>query len=314
MTLQQLKYIITIVNCGSITEAAKRLYISQPSLSNAVKELENEIGIEIFIRTAKGISLSNSGTEFLSYARQVIEQMDLLEQKYKNKKSSEKQLCSISTQHYAFAVNAFVNVISELSSDEYEFTLRETRTYEIIEDVKNFRSEIGILYLNDFNVNIITKLFKENHLIFNPLFTANPHVFISNKNPLANKNKITLNELEEYPCLAFEQGEYNSFYFSEEILSTIPHKKIIHVSDRATLFNLLIGLNGYTICTGVLNSNLNGDNIISVPLESSEKINVGYITNEKSRLTKFALSYISELKKLISEYGYKIKTANFNKN
>ena len=301
MTLQQLKYIITIVNCGSITEASKQLYISQPSLSNAVKELETELGIEIFIRTSKGISLSSDGTEFLSYARQVIEQTDLLEQRYKNKKPS-RQLCSVSTQHYAFAVNAFVNVIADLSADEYEFTLRETRTYEIIEDVRNFRSEIGILYLSDFNRNVIMKLLKENHLVFNPLFTAEPHVFISINHPLAKRKSITLSDLEDYPCLAFEQGEYNSFYFSEEILSTIPHKKIIHVSDRATLFNLLIGLNGYTICTGVLNSNLNGENIISVPLETDERINVGWIINEKARLSNFAINYIAELKRLISEY------------
>ncbi|HBQ26527.1 MAG TPA: LysR family transcriptional regulator, partial [Syntrophomonas sp.] len=265
MTLQQLRYIIKIVECGSITEAAKQLFISQPSLSNAVKELETELGIEIFYRTTKGISLSIDGTEFLSYARQVIEQTELLEQRYLGKKPS-KQLCSVSTQHYAFAVNAFVNLLKALDVDEYKFTLRETRTYEIIEDVKNLRSEIGIIYLSDFNKQVLNKLLKENHLIFNPLFEAAPHVFISSVHPLAKKKSVTLEDLDDFPFLAFEQGEYNSFYFSEEILSTAPHKKTIHVSDRATLFNLLIGLNGYTICTGVLNSDLNGENIISVPL------------------------------------------------
>ena len=301
MTLQQMKYIIAIVQYGSITEAAKRLFISQPSLSNAVKDIETETGIEIFQRSVKGITLTSDGTEFLSYARQVVEQAELMEQRYLNKKPS-RQLCSVSTQHYAFAVNAFVNVISVLDTDEYEFTLRETRTYEIIEDVKNFYSELGILYLSEFNEKVITKLLKESHLIFTPLFTANPHVFVSSSHPLSGKATIALTELEEFPCLAFEQGEYNSFYFSEEILSTVPHKKIIHVSDRATLFNLLIGLNGYTICTGVLNSNLNGDNIISVPLKTDEKMNVGFIKNEKANLSNFALSYIEELKRLILEY------------
>ncbi len=300
MTLQQMKYIIAIVQCGSITEAAKRLFISQPSLSNAVKEIEAELRIEIFQRSVKGITLTTDGTELLSYARQVVEQAQLLEQRYLNKKPS-KQLCSVSTQHYAFAVNAFVNVISSLDTDEYELTLRETRTYEIIEDVKNFHSEIGILYLNEFNERVITKLLKEHHLAFTPLFTADPHVFISSGHPLAMNRSITL---EDYPCLSFEQGEYNSFYFSEEILSTVPHKKTIHVSDRATLFNLLIGLNGYTICTGVLNSNLNGDNIVAVPLQTDEKINVGWIKHEKASLSAFALSYIEELKRLIIEYGY----------
>ena len=301
MTLQQMKYIIAIVQYGSITEAAKRLFISQPSLSNAVKDIETETGIEIFQRSVKGITLTSDGTEFLSYARQVVEQAELMEQRYLNKKPS-RQLCSVSTQHYAFAVNAFVNVISALDTDEYEFTLRETRTYEIIEDVKNFHSELGILYLSEFNEKVITKLLKESHLIFTPLFTANPHVFVSSLHPLSDKKLITLSDLEDYPCLAFEQGEYNSFYFSEEILSTVPHKKIIHVSDRATLFNLLIGLNGYTICTGVLNNNLNGDNIISVPLETDEKMNVGFIKNEKANLSSFAENYIDQLKRLINEY------------
>ena len=300
MTLQQMKYIIMIVKCGSITEAAKRLFISQPSLSNAVRDVEVETGIEIFQRSVKGITLTSDGTEFLSYARQIVEQAELMEQRYMGKKLSKK-LFSVSTQHYAFAVNAFVNIISSLDTDEYELTIRETRTYDIIEDVKNFHSQIGILYLNDFNNRVITKLLKENHLVFTHLFTADPHVFISSSHPLAGRKKITLDDLENYPCLAFEQGEYNSFYFSEEILSTAPHKKIIHVSDRATLFNLLIGLNGYTICTGVLNHNLNSDNIISVPLETDEKMNVGWIKNEKSDLSHFAVSYIEELKRLVNK-------------
>ena len=228
-----------------------------------------------------------------------------MEQHYKGKKPS-KQLCSISTQHYAFAVNAFVELLLGLDVDEYEFTLRETRTYEIIEDVRNFRSEIGIIYLSDFNEKVLTKLLKENHLVFHLLFEAEPHVFISSKHPLAKNSFVTLEDLEDYPFLAFEQGEYNSFYFSEEILSTIPRKKTIHVSDRATLFNLLIGLNGYTICTGVLSRDLNGDNIISVPLMTDEKMRVGWIANEKARLSSMALDYISKLKRLISEYGYNV--------
>lgn len=296
-----MKYIITIVECGSITEAAKQLYLSQPSLSNAVKEIEEQYHITIFHRTPRGITLSSDGTEFLSYVRQVMEQTELLEQRY-NKQTSSKQLCSISTQHYAFTINAFSNLLTKLNCDEYEFTLRETRTYEIIEDVKNFRSEIGILYLNDFNEKVLMKLFKENHLKFTSLFTALPHVFLSASHPLAKESMVTLKQLEIYPCLSFEQGEYNSFYYAEEILSTVPHKKNIHVSDRATLFNLLIGLNGYTICTGILSSDLNGEQIISVPLDTKERMNVGYIQNERFVLSGFAMQYMEELKRFISEY------------
>ncbi len=302
MKLQQLKYIIEIVNCGSINEAAKRLYITQPSLSSAVKELETEVGIELFIRTPKGITLTVDGAEFLGYARQVVEQAGLLEQRYLNKKPS-RQLCSISTQHYAFAVNAFVNLIKQSGADEYEFTLRETQTHEIIEDVKNLRSEIGILYMNPFNRKVIKKLLRENRLDFHPLFTAKPHIFISTQNPLAGRASVTLDDLQEYPYLSFEQGEFNSFYFSEEILSTVFRKKSIHVSDRATLFNLLIGLNGYTISTGIVSADLNGDNIISVPLQVDDHIQVGWIANHQIRLSQQANVYVSELKQVIQEYG-----------
>ena len=218
MTLQQLKYIIGIVNSGSINEAAKRLFISQPSLSKAVRELENELNFEIFRRSSKGISLSLEGTEFLSYARQVVEQAELLEQRYLNTKPLKRQF-SISTQHYAFAVNAFVNLIKKLNIQEYEWTLRETRTFEIIEDVHQSRSDLGILYLNDFNRQVISKLLKKNDLCFHPLFRAEPHVFVSSAHPLARRRQVLLEDLEDYPCLSFEQVTYNSFYFSEEIFS-----------------------------------------------------------------------------------------------
>lgn len=305
MTLQQLKYIIKVVECGSITEAARQLFISQPSLSAAIRELEAELQIVIFHRTVKGISMTADGSEFLSYARQIIEQTGLLEQRYLDAKPS-KQLCSISTQHYAFAVSAFVNLLSSIAAEEYEFTLRETRTYEIIEDVAQFRSEIGILYYSDFNEKVLRKLLNENHLKFTPLFDAEPHVFISAEHPLAKKNQIMMEELQEFPCLAFEQGTYNSFYFSEELLSTVPHKKAIHVSDRATLFNLLIGLNGYTISSGILNSDLNGEHIISVRLDVKEKMRIGWISNERTPMSTMALRYINELKKLILQYGHTV--------
>jgi DNA-binding transcriptional LysR family regulator len=232
--------------------------------------------------------------------------MELLEQRYLGKKPS-KQLCSVSTQHYAFAVNAFVNLLRGLDVEEYEFTLRETRTWEIIEDVKNLRSEIGIIYFSDFNQKVLHKLLKENHLVFHPLFEAQPHVFISSAHPLAGRESVTLEDLDDYPILAFEQGEYNSFYFSEEILSTVPHRKTIHVSDRATLFNLLIGLNGYTISTGVLSSDLNGDNIVSVPLKTEERMRVGWIASEKAHLSTIATDYIAELRRVISDYGHTVQ-------
>ena len=300
MTLQQIKYILTTAHCGSINEAAKQLYISQPSLSNAIKEVEEEFKINIFERTNKGIHLSSEGVEFLSYASQIYEQVELLEGHYKNKTMTPKQL-SISTQHYAFAVNAFVNIVKQFQQNEYEFTLRETRTYEILDDLKNLRSEVGILFLNEFNEKVLRKLIKESRLVFTPLFKASAHVFISSKHPLANNAKITLEYLNDYPYLSFEQGDYNSFYFSEEILSTLSRTKNIRVSDRATLFNLLIGLNGYTISTGVLSADLNGNSIVAVPLEIEDTITVGYLTHKNITLSKLAKQYINELKTVLDE-------------
>lgn len=300
LTLQQLKYVIEVANRGSINEAAKRLFISQPSLSNAIKDLEEELQFAIFDRSNKGISLSKEGIEFLSYARQVVEQAELLESRYLNAKPSPQHF-SVSTQHYAFAVNAFVSLVQEYGQEEYELALRETKTYEIIEDVKGLRSEIGILFLNEFNGKVISKLLKTANLQFTSLFTAKPHIFISSKNPLASQSIVTMDQLQNYPYLSFDQGEYNSFHFSEEILSTLSHKKSIRVNDRATLFNLLIGLNGYTLSTGVLSSDLNGNEIIPVPLDCEETINVGWISHRNVSLSKLGTAYIEALARAIAQ-------------
>lgn len=298
MTLQQLKYVITVASAGTITEAANALYISQPSLTNSIHELEKEMNITIFNRTNKGISLSQEGEIFLGYARQILEQATILEDKYKGNKGGKKQFC-VSTQHYSFAVNAFVDLIKEYGQDEYDFSLRETQTYEIIEDVARLKSEIGILFLNNFNEIVLTKLFKSQDLEFHLLFVAKPHVFISRRHPLAGKSLITNEELQSYPYLSFEQGEHNSFYFSEEIFSVSERKKNIRVRDRATLFNLLIGLNGYTVCSGVIDKKLNGKDIIAVPLADESDMQIGYITHRRGMISRLGTSYLNALQKYL---------------
>ena len=294
MRIQQLPYIIKIVETGSMNEAAKQLFITQPSLSNAVRDLEREMGIEIFIRNPKGITLTKDGVEFLSYARQVVEQTALLEERYKSQ-GHTRELFSVSAQHYAFVVNAFVSLLKETDMTRYELFLRETRTYEIIDDVKNFRSEIGVLFLNSYNHDVLTKMFDDNHLTYTSLFKAHPHIFVSKDNPLAKHQSVSLSDLEDFPYLSYDQGIHNSFYFSEEIMSQISHKKSIVVSDRATLFNLMIGLDGYTIATGILNSNLNGDNIVSIPLEVDDEIDIIYLKHEKANLSKMGEKFIDYL-------------------
>lgn len=298
MTLQQLKYITTVAEIGNITESAERLFISQPSLTAAIQVLEKELNVTIFNRSNKGVSVTREGEEVLAYARQILEQTALMQEKFSGVKHRNPRF-SVSCQHYSFAVNAFVDLIKEYDDEKYDFTIRETQTHEIIEDVSMGKSEVGILYLSQKNEEVMLKLLKKNELIFKELFTAKPHVFIYSSHPLADKNKIELSDLENYPYLSFEQGEYNSFYYSEEILSSLDRAKNIKVRDRATLFNLLIGLNGYTVSSGVIDAELNGENIIARPLMVDEEMRIGVILKKNINLSRYAEFYLESLKQYI---------------
>ena len=295
MTLAQLKYVITIADTGSMNEAAHLLFLSQPSLSAAVRDLEEETGVTIFKRTNRGVIVTPEGKEFLGYARQVAEQYRLLEEKYIEKKNEKKKF-SVSMQHYTFAVNAFVRLVRQFGMDEYEFAVHETRTYEVIEDVRDFKSEIGILYLNDFNRKVLTKLFQEYNLEFHELFSCGIFVYMWKGNPLASKVEVTLEELAEYPCLAFDQGSSNSFYFAEEVLSTYEYKQLIRANDRATMLNLMVGLNGYTLCSGIICEELNGSDYCAVPLKSDEEMTIGYLMHKGTTLSTLGRKYLEELK------------------
>lgn len=305
MRIQQLEYLERIVEAGSINEAAKRLFLTQPSLSNAVKELENEMGIQIFQRSSGGISLTAEGREFMTYSKQILDQVNLMNERYKNGQQ-RKQSFSVSAQHYAFVVHAFVELIKSVNANEYQFTLRETETQNIFNDLAQFKSELGILYTNGFNQKIMQRLFKENNLVFTPLFVAKPHIFVSRYNPLTSKSSVDLSALEYFPYLSYEQGEVNSFYFSEEILSTLSHKKSIKVSDRATIFNLMVGLNGYTISSGIISSKLNDDKIVAIPLNVDDDITMGWLKHRQVELSPLAERYLTMLKEHIRGYGFKI--------
>ena len=298
MTLKQLQYAVTVAETGNITEAAKKLFIAQPSLTTAIHALEKEYGITIFSRSNKGIELTPDGDEFLGYARQILDQANLMNERYTGKTMGKQRFC-VSSQHYSFVVEAFVRLLREQGGDKYEFHMRETQTYDIIDDVAHLRSEIGILYLNAFNETIIRKSLRDNDLTFTPLFNAKPHVFIGKKNPLAGKKELTLEDLKPYPRLSYEQGSHNSFYFSEEILSTADCDKDIVVCDRASLFNMLIGLNGYTICSGVISEELNGPNIIAKPLSIEDHMEIGYILPTSIHPSPLTLSYIQILRSLV---------------
>lgn len=296
MTLTQLKYVITVAKAKSMNEAAKQLFISQPSLSSAIKDLEEEIGVEVFRRSNKGVFVTPEGEEFVGYARQVVEQYMLIETKYIDKTNVKKKF-GVSTQHYTFAVNAFVEMVKQFGMDEYEFAIHETKTFEVIEDVKNFKSEIGILYINEFNQKILYKLFSENGLEFHPILDCHIYVYMWKRHPLAGNKEIALEELEDYPCLSFEQGNNNSFYFAEEVLSTYNYKRLIKANDRATLLNLMVGLNGYTLCSGIICEELNGSDYCAVRLKSDEIMTIGYLSRKGVAISSLGQKYIEELAK-----------------
>ena len=296
MTLAQLRYAITVAGASSMNEAARKLFISQPSLSAAIKELEEEVGVELFKRTNRGILVTLEGEEFIGYARQVVEQYNLIESKYILKENTKKKF-GVSMQHYTFAVKAFVEMVKQFGMDEYEFEIHETKTYDVIEDVKNCKSEIGILYLNDFNKKVLTKLFHESAVEFHELLKCHIYVYLWKGHPLASKEEITLEELEEYPCLSFDQGHNNSFYFAEEVLSTYDYKRLIKANDRATFLNLMIGLNGYTLCSGIMCEELNGSDYCAIKLKSDEIMTIGYIARKGVQVSPLGKKYLEEISK-----------------
>jgi len=307
ITLQQLQYFIEVAAEGSISAAADLLYVAQPTMSAAMRDLETRVGRELLVRSARGVTLTNDGVEFLGYARQVVEQAELLEQRYLGRPPS-RRLLGVSAQHYSFVVDAFVRMVRASDAAEYEFSLRETRTWDIIEDVRTLRSELGILFRNDFNRNVIDKLLRDSGLAFHPLFVADPHIFVSRRNPLASRERATLDDLVDLPRLTFDQGANNSFYFAEEILSTLSSAQEIRVSDRATIFNLMIGLDGYTISTGIISDDLDPE-IVAVPLDVDERIEIGWIGRTAIPLTEQAQRYLSELRAVVAEAGVALADA-----
>lgn len=305
MTLQQLHYVIVISETGSLNKAAEVLYLSQPSLTGAVRELEKELGFPLFHRTGRGMALTNDGREFLSYARQVYSQFDILMDKYGHGGKRKKKF-GISTQHYSFAVKSFADLVKQFNTAEYEFAIRETKTREVIEDVHKAISEIGIMYLSDFNRKVMTNLLHTHDLEFHKLIECSAYVYIWKQHPLAGQPSIRFEELADYPCLSFEQGSEGSFFFAEEILSTTDYPRTIKTNDRATMLNLMVGLNGYTLCSGIICEELNGTDYVAVPFEADEehpnsKMEIGYIVKHNFIVSQMGALYIDEMKRYLRQ-------------
>ena len=303
MTFQQLRYAIGIAENGSFNKAAEKLYVSQPSLTNAIHDLEGELGIQIFNRTGRGVTLTQDGQEFLSNAKQLYLNYESVVERYKKGGASKKKF-GISTQHYSFALKSFVEMVKRFNTDEYEFAIRETRTKEVIEDVATLKSQIGILYLSDFNRAIIQKMLNAKDLEFHPLIDCKPFVYMWKGHPLAKKKSISFEELADYPCLSFEQDDNDSPWFAEEILSTEEYHRTIKANDRASVLNLMVGLNGYTLCSGIISEELNGSDYIAIPFrESDANINrvmeIGWISKKNFILSDVGKIYIEEMKRYL---------------
>ena len=292
---------LAVAELGSFTKAAELLYVAQPSLTNAIKELEKELGITLFFRNGKGVTLTNDGSEFLLYARQIYGEYETVLEKY-GKNGNYKKKFGVSTQHYSFAVKAFVDMAKEFDMSKYEFAIRETRTAEVIQDVSTMKSEIGVLYLSDYNRKAMEKLLNNAGLEFHHLIDCQAYVYLWKHHPLANEESISFEQLEGYPCLSFEQGDNSSFYLAEEILSTNEYSQIIHANDRATMLNLMVGLNGYTLCSGIICEELNGSDFRAVPYKDDAEnpnsvMEIGYITRKNLVLSQMGKVYIEAIKR-----------------
>ena len=303
MTLIQLHYLIVIAETNSLNKAAEQLYVSQPSLTSAIKELEKELGVTLLYRSGRGVTLTNDGVEFLLYAKQLYSQYEAVLEKY-GMGGAHKKKFGVSTQHYSFAVKAFVDMAKEFDMSRYEFAVRETRTAEVIRDVSTMKSEVGILYLCDFNRKSMEKLLKSASLEFHHLIECQAYVYIWKNHPLAKEKTIRFEQLNGYPCLSFEQGDNSSFYFAEEILSTNEYSQVIKTNDRATMLNLMVGLNGYTLCSGIICEELNGSDYIAVPFQEDEHnpnsvMEIGYVVRKNTILSKMGESYVDKLKKYL---------------
>ena len=306
MTIQQLRYAVTISEVGSLNKASEILYVAQPSLTSAMQELEKELDVTIFSRSGRGVTLTNDGTEFIRHARQVLQQYDGLLERF-GKSGARKKHFGVSSQHYSFAVKSFVELVKRFGMDEYEFAIRETRTRDVIDDVFSGKSEIGILYLSDFNRKPLEKLMRSNQLEFHPLTQCEAYVYLWKGHPLAQKPSIRFEDLADYPCLAFEQGAGGSFYYAEEILSTAEYPRIIRATDRATMLNLMVGLNGYTLCSGVICEELNGADYVAVPFSAEDdavgsRMEIGYVVRKNVILSTLAELYITELDRYLKQY------------
>ncbi len=297
MNISQIKYVLEVASSSSIREAATKLFISQPALSSSIRELEEELGILLFERTNKGISLTDEGREFVTYAKKATSQFKILEDRYLSK-DSDKERFSVSTQHYNFAIKAFTDVIKKNYPDKFSFSIHETKTMDVLEDVRNLKSEVGIISFSEANEKVIKKLIKEYGLEFTPLMIRETYAYVWKNHKFAARKEISLEELSEYPCVSFDQSDNSNFYLTEEAMADYDFKKVIKSDDRATTMEIIASLHGYSIGSGMLAGDdaiLKG--MVSIKLKEEDPLTIGYIIRKASIMSSYGEAYINELQK-----------------
>lgn len=295
MHINQLKYVLEIAASSSMREASTKLYISQPALSASIRELEEELGILIFERTNKGISLTDEGREFLSYAKKTVAQYEILEERYLHK-DSDKERFSVSTQHYNFAIKAFTDVIKEMDPAQFIFSIHETKTKEVLEDVRTMKSEVGIVSFSGSNEALMKKLFRDYQLSFTPLMRRETYVYVWHTHPFAGRSEISIEEMQQYPCISFDQSDDSNFYLTEEAMADYSFRKMIKSDDRATSMEIIASLEGYSIGSGMLSGSdaiLQG--LVAIKLKEEDPLTIGYITRNGSTLSMYGKAYVEKL-------------------
>ena len=301
MTVQQCRYALEIAKQGSFNEAAKNLFVAQSSLSSSIKALEEELGITVFDRVSNGVLLTEEGAEFIRYATQLVEQHDFVLKRYSYQQSSQKLY--ISTQHYDFVADIFGKLLWETKAESYQFALRETQTYQVIREIETAYSDIGVLAIKGNDDGIMKRYLHKKGLLFTPFLKAFPHVFVRKKHPLAKEKSLCYHQLKEYAYVSYEQGEHHNSFFTEEIMNSFSDKHI-EISDRASLMNVLLSTDCYTVGTGIMPSALNNGNIVSIPLDSEEFYTIGYILHGNKKITPLMERFIA----LLMELGQNVNT------
>ena len=299
MTLQQINYIITIAESHSMNKAAEKLFIAQPTLTGAVRDVENELGIQIFHRTHKGVTATVEGEAFLAKIKRVYQQYEEVMEEYGEEMKFRRRF-AVSMQHYSFAVKAFIEMAKHYDSNQFDLALRETATANVIKDVSSLKSEISIIYTCETNQRVINRLLRENELEFHSLIVCPASVYLARSHPLAGEKELTFEQLAPYPCLSFDQENDTEIYFAEEILVEHAYQKTVKATDRATMMNLMAGLNGYTLCSSIYSEKLSGDQFLVIPFKNEDSVqstmNIGYITKKNNALSSMGKQFIDEVK------------------